>query len=266
MSLVDTMTGEVLDVESAEERASFICSDLDMAAESFETAMGRMREAIEKRDDLTLGYRSPGDYLSDRFGGRLARLGVDLRREVVRELTQAGLSTRAIAPVVGVDHVTVSRDVRRVADATPETSAGEAAPSGTDAMVDPSPADDEPEGESDRDAIDVPASDEGAPEASPARPPVVGIDGKTYARPAPRPAAFERSPQQQNSEEFAIRFAGQVVSLLSMQHDHMRRAAVAQWRAGHQSASPAQRDYVTPQNIRAIGAGLLALADEWEQQ
>jgi len=33
-----------------------------------------------------------------------------VRREVVRELTSAGMSTRAIAPVVGTGHKTVARD------------------------------------------------------------------------------------------------------------------------------------------------------------
>jgi hypothetical protein len=82
--------------------------------------MPMIREAIELRDDLALGYRSPGDYIRDRFGSALSKLGLDLRREVVRELTDAGLSTRAIAPVVGVSHMTVSRDRERVTPVTRE--------------------------------------------------------------------------------------------------------------------------------------------------
>lgn len=42
-----------------------------------------------------------------------------MRREAVRELTEAGLSTRAIAPIVGTSHDTVHRDLRGVANATP---------------------------------------------------------------------------------------------------------------------------------------------------
>lgn len=114
MTVVNTDTGEVLDVRAAERRAKAIDADLDQAADRFEAAMEQMRAAIRDRDDLALGYRSPGDYLSDRFGGKLARLNVDLRREVVRELTEAGLSTRAIAPVVGVTQKTVVQDARQV--------------------------------------------------------------------------------------------------------------------------------------------------------
>ena len=45
---------------------------------------------------------------------------IDVRRAVVGELTEAGLSTRAIAPVVGVHHDTVARDTRRVVNTTPD--------------------------------------------------------------------------------------------------------------------------------------------------
>lgn len=36
------------------------------------------------------------------------------RREVVRELTAAGMSTRAIAPIVGVGKSTIDRDAQQV--------------------------------------------------------------------------------------------------------------------------------------------------------
>lgn len=147
--VVNVVAGELLDVEAAERRASFICTDLDAAAAGFEAAMASMRLAITARDDVALGYRSPGDYISDRFGGRLARLGVDLRREVVRELTAAGLSTRAIAPVVGVSQKTVVKDRQVIPEVSPD---GEAAPA-----------------------------------AAAARPVVVGIDGKSSYRPPRAP-------------------------------------------------------------------------------
>lgn len=69
-----------------------------------------IRQAIEMRDDVALGYRSVSDYVADRFGGALTNLGIEVRREVVRELTSAGMSTRAIAPVLGVSNFTVHED------------------------------------------------------------------------------------------------------------------------------------------------------------
>ena len=54
----------------------------------------------------------------------LVRLTRDERREVVSWLAGQGMSTRAIAPVVGADHVTVSPDLSaRDADASPASPA-----------------------------------------------------------------------------------------------------------------------------------------------
>lgn len=114
MTLVDADTGEVvaLDASAAERRAERITLRLDAIADNYRAVLPMIREAIEKRDDLALGYRSPGDYISDRFGQSLAGLGIEVRRSVVHELTEAGMSTRAIAPVVGVSHPTVIADQR----------------------------------------------------------------------------------------------------------------------------------------------------------
>lgn len=253
MTLVNPETGETVETMTRVEAEDFV--RFMRAAQ--EQIPRRIIDAYHRRAWVPLRYPSWESMIAAE--GLAIRLPRSESDRMILAYSAAGLSTRAIAPVLDISRETARRRLAGDTDVSPQTPATPVAgPASSSAATQAKPAQD--------DAIDVPASDEGAPEASPARPPVVGIDGKTYARPAPRPAAFERSPQQQNSEEFAIRFAGQVVSLLSMQHDHMRQAAVAQWRAGHQSASPAQRDYVTPQNIRAIGAGLLALADEWEQQ
>jgi hypothetical protein len=185
MTLANTETGELVEFDraAAERRAERIRLRLDAIADNYATVMPMIREAIEKRDDLALGYRSPGEYVSDRFGGALTRLGVEVRREVVRELTEAGMTTRAIAPVVGVSNKTVSLDQRApVTPVTPQT---------------PVPA---PEGEAEADAgitprgeavpsSVAPPEDKGAPEPPAPRPAVTGIDGKTYTRPEPKPKA-----------------------------------------------------------------------------
>lgn len=170
MTIVNRETGEIVDFDraAAERRAERITLRLDAIAENYRMVLPMIREAIEKRDDLALGYRSPGDYVSDRFGQSLAGLGIEVRRAVVGELTQAGLSTRAIAPVVGVSDITVRRDQ-----------------GATHVAPDPEPVD----------AVDVEVvEDEIAP-----RPAVMGIDGKTYARPepvAPRAAPRRALPDQ----------------------------------------------------------------------
>lgn len=181
MTPVNPETGELvnLDRAAAERRAERIRLRLDSIADNYAAVMPMIREAIEKRDDLALGYRSVGEYVADRFGGALTRLGVEVRREVVRELTEAGLSTRAIAPVVGVDNATVHRDLRSgVAPATPALSAPKAG------------ADQTPQGE----ATDAPeAADRGDTAPRVPRPAVTGLDGKTYTRPAPQSATVEQA-------------------------------------------------------------------------
>lgn len=186
MTLVNTVTGELVEFDraAAERRAERITLRLDTIADNYRAVLPMIREAIEKRDDLALGYRSPGDYISDRFGQSLAGLGIEVRRAVVGELTEAGLSTRAIAPVVGTSHETVRSDLRSgVKDLTPAQT--------------PEPADDgeadagsgqTPEGGRVQPDAGSPTPDTSGERPAPSPSPVTGIDGKTYPRPTPKPA------------------------------------------------------------------------------
>lgn len=55
-----------------------------------------------------------------KFQSLTLRLEKDLRREFVKELSSEGMSTRAIAPIVGVNRKTVERDVRGGTNVPPE--------------------------------------------------------------------------------------------------------------------------------------------------
>jgi hypothetical protein len=83
-----------------------------------------MATLIEARDggaaDL-LGYASWTAYMADVFGDAPLRLERDARQEIVAELSAEGMSARAIAPVVGITPMQVTRDLKAgVTNVTPE--------------------------------------------------------------------------------------------------------------------------------------------------
>jgi hypothetical protein len=177
-----SVVGEVavVDTSAAERRALRIGLRLDAIADNYEAVMPLIREAIEMGDHATLGYASPGAYLSDRFGKSLARLPIPVRRSAVAELTAAGLSTRAIAPVVGVSQQQVSKDVRQV---TPKASPGpDYVTDEADLIVDHDTGE----------ILDTP----------PAK--VTGLDGKTYTRPEPKAAPSNPRPAKVDSATVAL--------------------------------------------------------------
>jgi len=198
MTLVDHRTGEVIEFDraAAERRAERITMRLDAIAENYSRVLPMIREAIEKRDDIALGYRSPGDYVSDRFGNALSNLGLDVRRAVVKELTDAGLSTRAIAPVVGKHFTTVADDVKSgVGSPTPDEPFSEGQPEasaylGLDPQTPQGEVTDRSDSTGDLDAarVDTPRPADHTPR------PVTGIDGKTYTRGVQQPSKDRRKP------------------------------------------------------------------------
>lgn len=218
MSIVNTETGELLDSAAAERRAERISLRLDTIADNYAAVMPMIRDAIEQRDDLALGYRSPGDYVKDRFGGSLQRLGVEVRRAVVGELSAAGMSTRAIAPVVAASQSTVRDDVKANREVSRTTHLPQTPESGT--ALGPVPVE-----------AHEPRQAEGV-DPSPTLAPVVGIDGKTYTRPAPRavprPAAERTLASIQTTAAKAAREAE------TLTPDQIRRVRAD---AGHITAS-----------------------------
>jgi hypothetical protein len=96
--------------ERAEQLTKIAGEHLDAMADAYEQVLPIMRELYEGQAFRVLGYKSHGAYVLDRFGGSLARLGIDARRLAVRELTNQGMSVRAIAGVLGVSVGTVHND------------------------------------------------------------------------------------------------------------------------------------------------------------
>jgi len=79
-------------------------------ADNVEKLRELVSEARESNVHEVLGYVSWTAYLKDVFGDEPLRLARDVRQELVAELSAQGLSTRAIAPIVGVSVGTIHTD------------------------------------------------------------------------------------------------------------------------------------------------------------
>lgn len=158
MSLEIIETGEVVDpmgrVE-AERITTRIADLLDGIADNIDQVIPLIREALTRQAWAALEYNGPSDYISERFSGALQRLSPEVRRPFAAELSAAGMSTRAIAPIVGVDQSRVARDLQVMRSASP---ASPVSPDETETMH------------------GLPTTDR-----------IVGMDGKTYRRPDPAP-------------------------------------------------------------------------------
>lgn len=100
---------------AAERRAERI----RLTATSFMEARDKMSsllvEAQREGDHETMGYRSWPEYIAALFSDTpLMRLSRDERKVIVADLAEQGMSSRAIAPVVGASFKTVARDIESV--------------------------------------------------------------------------------------------------------------------------------------------------------
>lgn len=98
-------------------------ADARLLTQRIQLVAGNAREALEKLHVLVeqarsggahavLGFASWTDYLSSTLGESPMRLDREQRRELVAYLAGEGMSTRAIAPIAGVDQKTVRNDLR----------------------------------------------------------------------------------------------------------------------------------------------------------
>lgn len=114
MTVVNTAAGEIVEPVSLEQ-AKRITEQIKLlagaVADGIDRLVVRIREAQESRVHEVLGYRSWTEYVSVEFAGLLPRLDREPRRELVTTLADSGMSTRAIAPIVGVSQRTAARDM-----------------------------------------------------------------------------------------------------------------------------------------------------------
>lgn len=264
MTLVNHETGEIvetLDKVSARRLTDRIRLLAETVAEQMDKMAGLIDEARIGSAWLALGYRSWTEYVSTEFANVLPRLDREPRREFVRELATRGMSTRAIAPIVGVHHDTVATDIRSsgVGFPTPD----DAAQAGAQDRIDDRAAKSRDRQYKSLDALVSQMENEAMPSA-----PVIGIDGKTYTRPEPKLAPVVlvgADADYANAEKAAMSLSRAIAKLLEFQHSNMRDAMRRFWSLASKEVPPTPRSEVTPEHMRAAAAGLLALADEWEK-
>lgn len=182
----------------AERRRDRIVLMAGTVREGVEKIATLVAEARDNNDHIALGYPSWTAYLSDVLGKQPIRLGADERRELVGFLAGEGMSTRAIAPIVGVSERTAAYDAAQTRVHPLHTSTVDAE-TGEITQTPVTVAEDGYE----------PARSEGGvvdPAITPARAGasavVTGLDGKTYARPEPKPAAPRATPRRPLPDQF----------------------------------------------------------------
>lgn len=163
IALAQTMT---------EAEASKLTERIRLTAHNYAESRQKLQELVSEAKDgnahVALGYASWTAYLADVLGEEPMRLARGERQEMVQMLSAEGMSTRAIAPIVGADRKTVIKDVRQVVHSGPPDPNTHEGVGSTDTLY--------------------------AESTSPTH--VVGMDGKRYARPEPRPERRPGLPDQ----------------------------------------------------------------------
>lgn len=88
---------------------------LQSVSDQLDKLVKLVREAKATDAHTALGYRSWTEYAAAEFGNHSLRLDREDRRELVALLDAEGMGSRAIAPIAGVSHETVSKDLRQSA-------------------------------------------------------------------------------------------------------------------------------------------------------
>lgn len=265
----DVLAAPVMTVEQAERVTEQIAFRIDSITENYEVVMTLMRDALARNAHSALGYVSPGAYIADRFGQSLQTLGAALRREFVHELSDAGLSTRAIAPVFGVSQKTIVKDRQVIPPVSPEPEPVEQMrPDEVAALVRfgfVDNADDLAEiaglnvntrtGE----IIEPTMTEHTVTEKVKT---TVGIDGKTYKRPEPKPVPTGGEANRLNAIQSAKSIGRSLEALQYLNYENARHGIVTDWwPLGRHEVPPEQAAYFTPAELRKLAQGLNQTAD-----
>lgn len=238
-----------------------------------------MAEAQEGNAHELLGYASWTAYISEVMGEEPLRLARDERRDLVAWLSGQGMSTRAIAPIVGVSKDTVHRDIAGVSNETPQIPPfpAEAAIRATygDDYIDAVQAEGMTVNPRTGEVIDQPVEQtftETHQTKTVIKPvehiaPVIGLDGKTYKRPEPKPVPRGDDANKLNAIQASKAIGNALESLQYLNYDKARHGIVTDWwPLGNHEVPPEQSAYFTPAELRKLAQGLIRTAELLEAQ
>lgn len=216
-----TVAVAMLDTAEARRLTERIRMALDRVATGWADLVDRVAEAHERRADLALGYDSWDSYVAAELRPSEG-IAAEVRRELVGLLSAHGMSSRAIAPVVGVSDRHVRRDVAAQVgrDVPPDAeridlATGEIVPAPTFGALDVT---DWTNDEITEDLEACEAETAHWEETTVPAPKITGLDGKTYTRPV-QTAPPRRRPLTDAFWEAAFDLNKKAESLLRLTED-----------------------------------------------
>lgn len=249
-----------IDIEAAQRRAERIRFHATNANEAMQSLLKLVKTAQELDDHVTLGYPSWTAYVTDLFGDEPLRLARDVRRELVSELSDAGMSLRAIEGVVEASRPTIIKDLRErevVKSLPPEPASVEA----EGFTVNPTTGE----------VIDPPAEPVTTEHTVTEKiKTVTGLDGKEYKRPDPKPrepvpVLVGDAANEQNAKQAAREIGRSLETLLGFTFNGYRARIITEWwPLAKDEVPPSQSELFTPSQLRHIAQGLVQTATEME--
>ena len=254
--------------------AQRLTQHIKLTASGVRNGLFKLRNLIDEAKHSNvwnvLGFASWTSYLADTLGEEPMRVSREERLELVGYLAGEGLSTRAIAPIVGASHMTIARDLETssgVTNVTPDEPSVES-PSTPEAVA--APADSPDLGVA---TINLATGEITEPTitertVTETTRTITGLDGKTYTSPKPREpkpvlagdslAKFDAESNSKSLGE-ALRVLERIAS--PSHRDHM---LTIWWPEGREAVAPTARDLFTPGHLRDFATALLKFADELE--
>lgn len=177
-----------------EREARVITERIRISAHNYTEARTKLMQHVQEAKDGNahdvLGYASWTAYLAEVLGEEPMRLARDERQDMVRMLANEGMSTRAIAPIVGKSKSSIDRDLQVSRNGTP--------------AAEPAPLTDDP-----GQVIKLTGSNSAASpgEDLPKPEKIIGMDGKEYKRPEPK------SDNKPRPEPITSQFTGAITEL-----------------------------------------------------